>query len=152
MLPMTVEPSRAFLPPGSAVQFQATLPAAGTLVWTVDPPAGGTISPEGLFTAAGPPGSYIIQALLTTQAERYAGRGVAVITQPATEGASRPQAVLASGNDQHDPQRHVNNDPQVGQAFPSTTSTLPRGIVVIRHGFVPPVQDAGIGKVKQEHP
>lgn len=146
--PMAVEPSLVSLLPGMTAKFTARHPAAGTLTWSVQPAGGGTVDGQGLFTATGPPGTYIVWGNLSTPAGSFAGSAQVLITRPPVEGVVNPQAVLASGQDQHDPQHRFNNDPQVGQALPSRVSGQTAGGIVVRHGFVPPVQDPADGRKK----
>ncbi len=62
-----IEPATASLAPGGSRTFAARmrgLPRA-TVTWTVEEPGGGTISPEGLYTAPGQGGTYHITATST---------------------------------------------------------------------------------------
>ncbi len=62
-----IEPATASLAPGGSQGFAARMRGLprSTVVWTVDEPGGGTISPEGQYTAPSQPGTYHILATST---------------------------------------------------------------------------------------
>jgi len=134
---MTVEPAEAILAPGATVQFTVLAPPQGALTWSVSPSQGGTVDPDGLFKATGPPGVYTIAANLLTPLGRFTGSARVVITQPPSEGATRPNTALASGTSQSDLAMALDNDPQVGLTVPSGISRNGSGALTVRHGFVP---------------
>lgn len=86
---LTVIPPEVTLPPGGRQAFAASPP---TVIWSVrGGDAGGTITPSGLYTAPGNPGTYTVEALEPTSSmTAVASVTVAVGQGSTTHGMSIP--------------------------------------------------------------
>ena len=64
---LAIHPSEAEVDPNGAVQFGATVAGTapnGEVLWALEEPEGGTVSPDGTYNAPSAEGTYHVQALL----------------------------------------------------------------------------------------
>lgn len=91
VLPLTVSPSTATVPPGGSEQFSAP-GASGTVTWSLSGDAGDQITNSGLFTAAAPAGRQVV----VTATDSRGATGTAVVA--VGTGIGPPQDLAGTVN------------------------------------------------------
>jgi hypothetical protein len=150
-----VEPSSIDVAAGSSTSFAVVLKRSlveegGSLTWSVAPANGGTITSEGVYTASGTAGHYMIVATWTpvklALGEIFSGSAtVEVLPGPQLDSELNPNVVQASGAIQMG--GAIQNAAISGQLIPSLVSTDPNGNVQVRGGFTPPVACVGSNSI-----
>lgn len=98
---VAVEPKEAELAPGQTLRFASAVTGTAdtSVVWSVVGSGGGTVAPDGLYTAPAGAGTYQVRATSVADVARYAEATVTVRTPPSGSVAISPRAtsVLAGG-------------------------------------------------------
>jgi hypothetical protein len=143
---VSVIPASTTIAAGSSTtftpSFSPTSPQGGTLTWSVSPGNGGTVTSQGVYTAPGMAGNYVVTVTWTPT---YPGAGTSitgsatVVVLPPAQlvGALNTDLVQASGGVQVF--NVIQNSAVVGQPTPFMTSTDSSGNVQARSGFSIPV-------------
>jgi hypothetical protein len=143
---VSVSPPSTTIAAGSSTAFIAsfspTSPQGGTLTWSVSPGNGGTVTSQGVYTAPGLAGNYVVTATWTPT---YPGAGTSitgsatVVVLPPAQlvGALNTDLVQASGGVQVF--SVIQNSATVGQPVAFMASTDSSGNVQVRSGFSIPV-------------
>jgi hypothetical protein len=141
---LTVSPSSTMVAEGSTSAFTASpsTPPGFSLVWSVSPSSGGTITNSGIYTAPESAGNCTVVATWIPAnpltGNKVNGSAAVTVLQPVALNTSMIQAsgaIQTSGQTQ--------NSAIAGEHISSVTSTDPTGNTQVRNGFPIPVQCPG---------
>lgn len=95
-LALRIGPAKATLTVGRSMKFGYTLEGngGGEVIWSVDPPGGGTVDPTGTYHAPAQPGIYTLQVASRVHPEATDRAQVRVVAAPKA-GISAPDSVRA---------------------------------------------------------
>ena len=135
----SITPLSAQVATGTTLQFTAKGPVGLPVGWTLDPPTLGTISPTGLFTAAGSAGTGSVKAVWATYIPVWASARVTLVAARTGQApaSSNPGTEPASGGSQTNSAGNLTDHAIIGEALAATTSTSANGQLVNRTGFDP---------------
>jgi hypothetical protein len=144
-LNISVNPSSITVADGSTTPFIAVFtpdsPEGGSLTWSVKPANGGTITNDGVFTASGSAGKYVVGATWTPTKWWLGGivHGSGAVQVLAV---AQSAAAISTGLVQDPGGSEVSGTTQnagiVGQPIPSVVSTDGSGNIHVVHGFAIP--------------
>lgn len=132
---LALQPASAELQAGQSLQMTLQGASTGSVTWSVLPATGGTITPQGLFTASAV-GACTVTASL--QADPTDTGSASILVVPAAPASGSTNLVLAGGSHQAVPGGTAVNDPVVQEPFQAVVSTDPSGLFSNRTGFTPP--------------
>jgi len=133
-------PSTPTVITGQSLQFHLVTPWSGDALWSVQPATAGTITSDGLFTAAQAPGSCTILAVWAKDVRYTASAGMTIFPPPVSATTS-PNFVQATGSQATTAGGGVENASIVGENVPAILSTSANLTIQVRHGFDPPHPD-----------
>ena len=137
---LTVNPSSITVPVGSTTTFTASPgpPSGFSLVWSVSPSSGGTITNSGVYTASETAASYAVIATWVptnpSVGNRITGSAMVTVLRPVGLNVDLTEAsgaIATSGP--------IQNAAIVGENLSAVTSTDPTGKTQARSGFPIPV-------------
>jgi len=135
----SITPLSAQVAAGTTLQFTANGPVGVPVGWTLDPPTLGTISPTGLFTAAGATGSGTVKAVWATYIPVWASARVTLVAARTGQApaSGNPGTEPASGGSQTNSAGNLTDHAIIGEVLAPTTATSANGQLVNRTGFDP---------------
>ena len=138
---LTIAPENPALVGGQSLQFTASTPWGGSAVWSVLPEAAGTITADGLFTAASAPQACTVYAAWSKDVRFAASVAVGILAPPAP-AVSSPAYVQCSGAPQTVVGTSTANGAVVGELVSASRTVSEDGFIEVRNGFQPPIPGA----------